>query len=150
MSTNMIINDGRMTLELLKGYRSRREEIAELSHKLEHLGEGDSLVGNSIVFDYRTGYPRPQTIIGIDREKFYRLNTLWRQRKEQLEEECSQVEDFIEGIPDSMTRRIFRMYYIDNMTQRQIAEKVHIDKSTVARKIEKFLKIAPNAPNAPL
>ena len=36
------------------------------------------------------------------------------------------------------------------MTQRQIAEKVHIDKSTVARKIEKFLKIAPNAPNAPL
>ena len=42
------------------------------------------------------------------------------------------------------------MYYIDNMTQRQIAKKVNMDKSTVARKIEKFLKVAPNAPNAPL
>ncbi len=139
-----------MTLESLKAYRSKKEEIVELAYRLEHLGEEDSLVGNSIVFDYRTGYPRPQTVIGTDREKFYCLNSQWRQRKEQLEDECRQVEDFIERIPDSVTRRIFRMYYIDNMTQRQIAKKVNMDKSTVARKIEKFLKVAPNAPNAPL
>ncbi len=137
-----------MTLESLKEYKSKKEEIAELAYKLEHLPS--DLVGNSTVFDYRSGYPKAQAVVGTDRERFYRLNTQWRQRKEQLEDECSQVEDFIEGIPDSLMRRIFRMYYIDNMSQRQIAEKVHIDKSTVSRKIEKFIKVAPNAPNAPL
>lgn len=139
-----------MTLESLKSYKSKKEEIAELTNKLEHLWAGDSLVGNSTIFDYRTGYPRAQIVVGTDRERFYRLNSQWRQRKEQLEDECRQVEDFIEGIPDSVTRRIFRMYYIDNMKQRQIAEKLHIDKSTVSRKIEKFLKVAPNATNATL
>lgn len=137
-----------MTLESLKSYKSKKEEIEELAYRLEHLPE--DLVGNSTIFDYRSGYPRAQIVVGTDREKFYRLSTKWRQRKEQLEDECRKVEAFIEEIPDSLTRRIFRMYYIDNMSQRQIAEKVHIDKSTVARKIEKFLKVAPNAPNAPL
>lgn len=137
-----------MDLELLKEYRSKKEEIEELAYKLEHLPR--DLVGNSVVFDYRSGYPKAQAVVGTDREQFYRLSTKWRKRKEQLEDECSQVETFIEEISDSLTRRIFRMYYIDNMTHKQIAEKVHIDRSTVSRKIEKFIKVAPNAPNAPL
>ncbi len=137
-----------MNLELLKEYKSKKEEIAELAYKLEHLSS--DLVGNSTILDYQKGYPRPQAVVGTDQERFYRLNAQWRQRKEQLEDECSKVEDFIEGIPDSLTRRIFRMRYIDNMSQRQIAEKVHIDKSTVSRKIEKFFKVAPNATNATL
>lgn len=137
-----------MKLESLREYKSKKEEIVELAYKLEHLSS--DLVGNSTILDYQKGYPRPQAVVGTDYERFYRLNAQWRQRKEQLEDECRQVEDFIEGIPDSLTRRIFRMRYIDNMSQRQIAEKVHIDKSTVSRKIEKFFKVAPNATNATL
>lgn len=127
-----------MTLESLKSYKSKKEEIAELTHKLEHLRTGDSLVGNSTIFDYRTGYPRAQIVVGTDRERFYRLNSQWRQRKEQLEDECRQVEDFIEGIPDSVTRRIFRMYYIDNMTQRQIAGQLSLERSTISKKLMRF------------
>lgn len=134
-----------MTLESLKGYKSKKEEIAELTHKLEHLRTGDSLVGNSTIFDYRTGYPRAQIVVGTDRERFYRLNSQWRQRKEQLEDECRQVEDFIEGIPDSVTRRIFRMYYIDNMTQRQIAGQLSLERSTISKKIDAFLKVSHNS-----
>lgn len=134
-----------MTIEFLKSYKSKKEEIEELAYKLEHLGEGESLVGSSTIFDYRSGYPRAQAVVGTDREKFYRMNTKWRQRKEQLEDECRQAETFIEEIPDSLTRRIFRMYYIDNMTQRQIADRLHLERSTIAKKIDTFLKVSHNS-----
>lgn len=128
-----------MTLELLKAYRSKKEEIEELSYKLEHLPS--DLVSNSTILDYQTGYPRPQAVVGTDRERFYRLNTQWQQRKEQLEDECSQVEDFIEGIPDSLTRRVFRQRFIEGRTQEQISKSTHISQSAISKKIGAFFKM---------
>ena len=43
-----------MEREQLERYRSQKEEIRELRYKLENLGAGDSLVGNSTIFDYST------------------------------------------------------------------------------------------------
>lgn len=139
-----------MTKELLESYKSQKEEIKELQYKLEHLGDGDSMIGNDTIFDYRSGYPMPQSVVGVDWNKVDQLKKRYENKLEILTKECEEIEMFIEEIPDSMTRRIFRMYYIENMTQRQVAKKVHMDKSTVARKIDNFLKVAPNAPNAPL
>ena len=139
-----------MEREQLERYLSQKEEIRELRYKLEHLGEGDSLVGNSTIFDYSTGFPRPQAVIGYDYEKERRLRAQYSTRLSKLRYDCEETEQWVEDIPDSQTRRIFRMYFIDGETYRQIAKKMHMDKSTVGRKIDNFLKVAPNAPNAPL
>ena len=139
-----------MEREQLERYLSQKEEIRELRYKLEHLGEGDSLVGNSTIFDYSTGFPRPQAVIGYDYEKERRLRAQYSTRLAKLRYDCEETEQWVEDIPDSQTRRIFRMYFIDGETYRQIAKKMHMDKSTVGRKIDNFLKVAPNAPNAPL
>ena len=139
-----------MDREQLERYMSQKEEIRELRYKLEHLGEGDSLVGNSTIFDYSTGFPRPQAVIGYDYEKYRRLRAQYSTRLAKLRYDCEETEQWVEDIPDSKTRRIFRMYFIDGETYRQIARKMHMDKSTVGRKIDNFLKVAPNAPNAPL
>ena len=139
-----------MEREQLERYLSQKEEIRELRYKLEHLGEGDSLIGNSTIFDYSTGYPKPQAVIGYDYEKYRRLRAQYSTRLAKLRYDCEETEQWVEDIPDSQTRRIFRMYFIDGETYRQIAKKMHMDKSTVGRKIDNFLKVAPNAPNAPL
>ena len=139
-----------MEREQLERYLSQKEEIRELRYKLEHLGEGDSLVGNSTIFDYSTGFPRPQAVIGDDYEKERRPRAQYSTRLAKLRYDCEETEQWVEDIPDSQTRRIFRMYFIDGETYRQIAKKMHMDKSTVGRKIDNFLKVAPNAPNAPL
>ena len=139
-----------MEREQLERYLSQKEEIRELRYKLEHLGEGDSLVGNSTIFDYSTGFPRPQAVIGYDYEKYRRLRAQYSTRLAKLRYDCEETEQWVEDIPDSQTRRKFRMYFIDGETYRQIAKKMHMDKSTVGRKIDNFLKVAPNAPNAPL
>lgn len=132
-----------MHREWLEEYRSKRDEIKELEYKLAHLGEGDSLVGNSTIFDYRTGYPRPQAVVGYDYEKHKRLQSTYQNRLKSLKTECSEVECWIEDISDSLMRRIFRMYYIDGMTQREIGKIVHLDKSRISRKMDDFLKTHP-------
>ena len=133
-----------MTKERLESYRSCKEEIRELQYKLDHLGEGDSMIGNDIIFDYKTGYPRPQAVVGYDYEKEERLRILRENRIEKLRKECTQIEEWVEAIPDSLTRRIFRMSYIDGWTrpsQNKIAIKVHIAQSEVSKKISKYMQL---------
>lgn len=128
-----------MTKEQLEQYKSKKAEIAELQYKLSHLGEGDSMIGNSTIMDYRTGYPMPQTVIGVDWERYDNSKARYRHRLQKLQEECEEVEKYVEAIEDSLTRRIFRMYYMDGLTQEQVAKAVHMHRSGVSKKISDFL-----------
>ena len=84
--------------------------------------------------DYRDGFPRPQSVVGYDYGKEERMRKAYESRIEKLRAECAEVELWIEAIPDSLTRRIFRMYYIDGMNQKQIGRIVHLDRSRISRK----------------
>lgn len=137
-----------MDRKQLERYRSQKEEILELQYKLEHLGEGDSLTGNDIIFDYSTGFPRPQAVVGYDYDKEQRLRARYKDRLLKLKKECEETEQWVEAIIDSQTRRIFRMRYLEGKTLEQVGKKTYMDKSTVSRKIDNFLKIATNATNA--
>lgn len=127
-----------MTLELLKDYKSKKEEIKELSHKLEH--SGDTMIGNDVILDYKSGYPMPQAVVGVDWKKVSRLENRWRNRIAQLEGECLQVEEFVENIQDSFTRRIFRRCFIEKETQEQVSRELHISQSGISKKINNYLK----------
>ena len=129
-----------VTREQLEQYRSNMEEIKELTYKLEHLGEGDGLIGNDVVFDYRTGYPKPQSVVGYD----YELEARRRERLENLrakiQAECDNVEDFVYGIPDGKTRRIFQLYFLEGLSQEKVARKMNMDRSRISRKISEYLE----------
>lgn len=131
-----------MKKERLEVYRSEKKEIEELQYKLNHLGDGESMIGNSTIFDYKKGYPIPQSVVGHDKAREARLKKTYENRIEKLEKKCEEVEKWIEEIPDSMARRIFRMYYMDGMTQMQIARRLNTDQSRISRKIDTFLKNA--------
>lgn len=129
-----------MTREQLEEYRSKKEEIAELTYKLQHLGEDDEMVGNDVIMDYRKGYPRPQSVVGVDWDKYDNTKERYTRRISKLQEECDEVEQFVEDIEDSMTRRIFRMYYIDGINQKAVAVAVHMSQAVISKKISDFLK----------
>lgn len=131
-----------MTKERLKSYRSNMDEIKELNYKLDHLADGDSMIGNDVVFDYQTGFPRPRSVVGFDKEKYERQQQALQNRIYKLTQECETIEEWIEAIPDGLTRRIFRMTYIDGLTQQKVARKVHLDQSVVSKKISNFLQLA--------
>ena len=129
-----------MTRERLEAYRSNRDEIKELKYKLDHLGEGDSLIGNDVIFDYRKGYPMPQAVVGYDYELEWKRRTRYQNQIAKLEAEQDNIEEWVFGIRDSQIRRLFRLRYLEGSTVEKVARKVHLDKSNVSRKIENFLK----------
>lgn len=131
-----------MTRERLEAYRSNREEIKELKYKLDHLGEGDSLIGNDVIFDYQTGYPIAQAIVGYDYELEAKRRTRYENQIAKLELEQDQIEEWVFTIRDSQARRIFQMYFLEGMTQEKVARKMHMDQSRISRKIDQLLKNA--------
>lgn len=130
-----------MTKERLEGYRSCKEEINELRYRIECVKNDDNMIGNDTIFDYRTGYPRPQAVVGYDYEKEARLTARYLSRIDKLKTECTEVEEWIEAISDSLTRRIFRMYYIYGVRQKTIAKKVHVAQSEISKKISRYLQL---------
>ena len=133
-----------MDMKKLEEYRSNVEEREDLRGKIARLnsGEDDSCIGNSVIMDYRTGYPRPQSVVGYDFELELRRRARWASRLEKLEADINEVEAWIEAIPDGVTRRCFRMYYMDGLSQIRIAKKIHSDQSTVSRKMNDYAKVA--------
>lgn len=129
-----------MTRERLEAYLSNRDEIKELKYKLDHLGEGDSLIGNDVIFDYRKGYPMPQAVVGYDYNLEEKRRIRYNNQIGKLEAEQDNIEEWVFGIRDSRMRRIFQLRYLEGNTVEKVARKVHLDKSNVSRKIENFLK----------
>lgn len=137
-----------MTKERLESYRSNKMEILELDYVLGNRWRSDTMIGNDVIFDYSKGYPMPQSVMGFDYEKYSRLQDRDLRRKNKLEAECKEIEDFVSGITDSVTRRIFRIYYIDgrkNVTQRDVAKKIHLDRSSISKKVDAYLKVSHNS-----
>lgn len=131
-----------MTKEILQSYRSKKDEIAELDWVLRHRWQDEGMIGNNVVFDYRKGYPRPQSVVGFDYDRYDRLQDRDNAKKALLEQECAEIEEFVESIPDSLTRRIFRMSFINGRKQKYVAKAVHLDQSRVSRRIDDYLKNA--------
>ena len=131
-----------MTRERLEQYRSNLQEIRELTYKLDHLGEGDSLIGNDVIMDYKKGYPRPQSVVGYDYDLEARRRERYESRIKKLLEENELIEDFVLSIPEGRMRRIIRMYFLEGLSQWKISRKMHMDQSTISKKINDFFKVA--------
>lgn len=130
-----------MTRERLEQYQSNKAEIRELKYKLQHLGEGDSLIGNDVVFDYRSGYPQPQSVVGYDYALEAKRQKRYKDHIAKLQAEQDNIEEWIFGIQDSRTRRIFQLRYLEGLKLEKIGRKMYIDKATVCRKIANYLKL---------
>ena len=151
--TLQVISEQGMTKERLLAYRSNRQEIKELEYILNNRWKSDLLVGNDTIFDYSKGYPRPQSVVGFDQERYERLQDRDLHRKEELEKECELIENFIGGISDSITRRIFQIYFTEGksrLTQERVAKQVNIERSRISRRIDDYLKNAHKTQNAQL
>lgn len=119
---------------LLRQYNDIKVEIKELEVRIENLRkkqikvERDSVKGSNPHFPYEQksfvieGYDYP----GADRKelRLKLLSKTLKDRLEKCEEAKLQIEQFINCIPDSRTRRVFQYRYIDNMEWLPIAYRI--------------------------
>lgn len=123
---------GEITEDLLKNYRSMKDELEETKYRLHHLDDDDAMIGNDVIFDYSTGQPRPQSVVGYDYAKQNRMQTMYQNRIKRLTEQMIAVEEYIDGLPSSISRRVMNMYFIQGKPQKQIASIVHKSQAKVS------------------
>ena len=115
------MNEVKITRKLLDEYRDMRKKrtIPILEMELREMREGDNGFGNSTIFDYRDGFPWPQSVVGFDWEQYERREKALERKKDV----SKAVEKWIEEIEDGQTRCVFRMFYRDVMGWDKIAVK---------------------------
>lgn len=83
------------------------------------------------------GFP----ITAFERRKRILRNKMNRlaDRENDLLEMAESIELFIDNIPVSRDRRIFKAIYFENKTQQQVAKELHIDRSLVSKIISRYI-----------
>lgn len=125
--------------KFLKQYNDLQEEIKELEKEIKRLQnskvEHDKVRGSSNVFPYTE---RSFTIEGYnihDVDRLRKRKEILRERKTKCEDMKLQIEEFINTIPDSRTRRVFRYRYIDGLNWLAVARKIGKHDESYPRKI---------------
>jgi len=113
-----------MTKERLKQYISLGKEIVELEVDIQTLFTTDKGIVIDTVMDYRSGYGVPQGIRGFNMKEYRQKCKRLQKKKAKAEKELVAIEEFIDGIDDSLTRRVFKMRYEDGMSWTAIALKL--------------------------
>ena len=110
----------KVTRDLLDHYRKLKQEIPVLELELQMMKNTEAGLGNDTIFDYKTGYPRPQSIVGFDQKKYDRRRNTLECKKEKVKV----IDQWIDDIKDGQTRCVFRMFYKQGMTWKTIAKQI--------------------------
>lgn len=127
-----------MTKERLKQYLNLAEEIAELKERIAVL-EARCEGGAIIITDMPRGGKRSdvQPELGDAVRKLVVL-------ERRLDKEMADVEEYIQGIPDSTTRLIFRYKHIYGYSFEKISMKMNYCTRQVKRKYYRIYNTLPN------
>lgn len=136
--------------EILSQYSDLKEEIEKMRADIKKTEDSIAkLIDEGVVQDKVKGglggiqgfkiegfpvtvYEQRKNIL---RKKFDRLS----QRENDLLEVTERIEMFIDEIPCSRDRRIFKATYFENKKQHEVAKELHIDRSLVSKIISKYM-----------
>lgn len=137
-----------MDKEELKQYIPLKKELKMLDKKLEKLYARQEnipevlgkVTGSSLDFPYTEVRTTVKMSEPKENDAIKRLIRIKEKRKEEVNRLLVEIEEFIAGIPDSITRQIFELTYIDGKKQREVATTVRYSRSRVSQIINKYLK----------
>ena len=124
-----------MDKAILVQYCEMKEEIKDLRRRIQKLDrflEHPPLVADVVKGTRRDGTIGPIKITGIPEPEYIRKQGIRERYRKLLEvkeaellELTCQVEEYIESIPKSELRIMFRLYYIDGLTWVQVAHRMN-------------------------
>ena len=129
-----------MTKEDLTEYCDLKKEIEGLEKRIDKIHKTTEMVSDTV----QNGYKHRTVIFGIDLSRKRKLHMYEEKLKKfynKLLEEQNKIEDYIETIPKSDIRQIFRYKYIDNLNWLQIMYQMKYKAESTARmKHDRFLE----------
>ena len=132
----------------LKQYGALKKELQMLDDKLDKLYERQENVpdvmgkvtGSSQDFPYTQVRTTVRMAEPKENDAIKKLIRIKEQRREQVNDLIVEIEEFIAGIPDSETRQIFELTYLEGKKQREVAEQLGYTKGRISQKITQYLK----------
>lgn len=137
-----------MDKEKLKQYIPLKKELKMLDKKLDKLYVRQEnipevlgkVTGSSSDFPYTEVRTTVKMSEPKENDAIKRLIRIKEKRKEEVNKLLVEIEEFIAEIPDSITRQIFELTYIDGKKQREVATTVRYSRSRVSQIINRYLK----------
>lgn len=124
--------------ELLVQYCELRGEIKDLRERIDNDEkrlrkiEEDGVVSDTVTGTRKDGTIGAIKITGFPLPEYSKVNAMLKKRiaklqimEDELLEAVNAVDDFINSIPKSDLRQIFRFYYIDDMTWDMVAMRMN-------------------------
>lgn len=117
----------------LNRYYYLKKEVEDLEERIETYDVGVSSVRvKELNVDSSPQFSSIQ-------EKVVELKDKWMQKRVEALEEYIKIESFIDRVDDAEIRVLLRYRYLDLLSWEQIGEKVFMDRTSVSKKIRKFL-----------
>lgn len=118
-----------MTLEKLKSYKDLKQSMTVLKRRFEEFRntaytENSACYGNSVIYDYGNGYPKPQSVVGFDVAEYDRKYEDYEKRVDSLKGKIESIEKWISEIENETTRYVFEMYYLEGKKWSYIAKEL--------------------------
>lgn len=129
-----------MTKEILIEYCELRQEAADLrlrierdQRRLSEMQEKGYVVSDTVKGTRKDGTIGPIKITGFPEPTYEDTKAMLKKRIAKLEivesdllAAVNKVDDYIETIPKSELRQIFRLYYLDDLTWAQVALQMNV------------------------
>ena len=129
-----------MTKNELVEFCDLKNEIADLENRIDKIHKLSEMVSDTV----QNGYKHRAVIYGVDlnrKRKLHMYENKLQTFYDKLFEEQNKIEDYIEKIPQSNIRQIFRYRYIDGFNWLQIMHLMKYKSESTARmKHDRFLE----------
>lgn len=157
-----------MDQNVLVQYCELMEEIKDLRERIKKLGrflQNPPIVSDTVRGTRSDGTIGPIKISGIPDPEYHRKHGLWERYRKMLEakeaellELTCQAEEYIETIPKAELRIMFRLYFIDGLSDAKVADrmnkifpkrKVKYTDENVKKRRQRFFEKFKNVPQCP-
>lgn len=123
-----------------------KNEITQIEKRIARIEKQSSMASDVV----QNGYKRHAVIYGVDVKRAYKLQGYYEKLKKfkiMLVEKEAEIENYIETIPFSEIRQIFRLKYINGMNWVQVAHEMNrqykrkeYSEESIRKKHDRFLK----------
>lgn len=137
----------------LNQYRALQREIPKLEKDIQRLYERleEIPVVSGKVSKSSDDFPYIEQHVTVQMEEPKLATEIKKQirykelRLDQAEKDKTEIERFIANIPDSLTRQIFELIFIDGKGQQLVGRIVGLERSSISKKIDRYLQLSHNS-----
>ena len=127
--------------EYLEQVRKQADRVEDLKQDVQYLDDGMTSIGSTSfckIGGY-SGSPPAGFVLLVERKdaKQQKLDV----EKNRLAELIAQVDEVIDTVPDPKMRRVLKLYYLENLSTKEVAEKMNYTVQHVNRLMNKGLEM---------